>query len=65
MHKPVSKNKIAWEAPAKMVEVSELPLAGYLLPIPVMTVVQENIETLALQEILTKKDKEFKAYFTN
>ena len=43
--------------------VSELALAGYLLPAPIMAAVHERIEIIFFQEQLTKKDAEMKQRF--
>jgi hypothetical protein len=45
-------------------KVSEPPLAGYLQPAPIMAAVREQIETIALQETLTRRDKELKRTFS-
>lgn len=46
--------------PVNLQEVSEPPLAGYLLPAPIMAAVLERMETLAFMKTLTKKDLEYK-----
>ena len=47
--------------PVKRLEdASEPALAGYLLPAPIMAAVRARIETLSLQEVLAKKEKEIR-----
>ena len=62
---PTPPSKIH-RSPIKDLETASEPaLAGYLLPAPIMAAVRERIETISLQEMLARKDKEMKSKYAD
>jgi len=62
---PPTPRKSPSPAPIALEDCPEPPLAGYLLPAPIMATVRERIETLSLQEILVERDARLRETYTD